>query len=188
MKKCLILQKMKVSIMKEINEEDLHLYIINKNQLDAAVITEIEKRASTESAFRKKIEEIEEYYHNYEMFSKIAKEGVFHLLPIVNKNKANEQITLAAQHNNSVEMEEKYIQTFISSDKYVMIRMFRNSALGEYEFYLVSDNSELVKNAVIKIPSLQKELISNEEGIAKIQIEYLPDNIELFVEARLIKL
>ena len=168
--------------MKEITEEELHLYIINRNQLDAGTADEIERRALIDIEFRKNIDEIAEYYRNFEIYSNIDKEGVYLLLPMKDEYQANEQLTLAAQQNTTIEHGVKYIKTFISSEKYIMIRMFHNPELGKYEFYLVSDNLELVKNAVIKIPSLHKELITNTEGIAKLQIEYLPDDIELIVE------
>ena len=52
--------------MKEINEINLHIYLINKALLDARIMEEIEKRLECDLSLKNEFEEIKEFYNNLE--------------------------------------------------------------------------------------------------------------------------
>jgi hypothetical protein len=168
--------------MKEIKEADLHLYLINKQLLDDELKKEIETRLETDKNLQDKFEEVKEFYFNLKRMDAVDK--IYQMMPMEMNFPGTEQIVLAAQQSIDTESKLRYIKTFISSEKYVMIRMFHNPKADEYEFYVICDDDKIVDKAIIRIPSLNKELITDESGFAKTVASYLPDNIELSVMLR----
>lgn len=168
--------------MKEIAEINLHLYILNRSLLDKEIVEEIERRITTDSKLTAELEEIKEFYSNYDQTEYEKTPKVFVLTPLNLKFNKPDQITLAAQQSTTTESQLKFVKTFLSAEKYIIIRMFHNPGTREYEFYVICEDERSVKNAIIRIPFLNKELITNEEGVAKIIEDYIPDNVELIVE------
>ncbi len=168
--------------MKEIAEIDLHLYILNRSLLDKKIVEEIESRIPADSPLAAELEEIKEFYSNYDQTEYEKTPKVFVLTPLNLKFNKPDRITLAAQQSTTTESHLKYVKTFLSAEKYVIVRMFHSPETKEYEFYVICEDERSVKNAIIRIPFLNKELITNEEGIAKIIEDYIPEDVELVVE------
>jgi hypothetical protein len=173
---------MENSAMKEIAEIDLHLYVLNRSLLDKEIAEEIERRIPADSQLAAELEEIKEFYSNYEQTIYEKTQKVFVLAPLNLKFNKPEQITLAAQQSTTTESRLKYVKSFLSAEKYVIVRMFHNPETKEYEFYVICEDERSVKNAIIKIPFLNKELITNEEGVASITEDYIPEDVEILVE------
>ena len=168
--------------MKEIAEIELHLYILDRSLLDKKITEEIERRISVDPQLAAELEEINEFYCNYEQTVYEKTQKVFVLTSLSPKLNRPDQITLAAQQSTTTEPSLKYVKTFLSAEKYVIVRMFHNPETKEYEFYVICEDERSVKNAIIRIPFLNKELITNEEGVAIIAEDYIPEDIELIVE------
>ncbi len=167
--------------MKEINEINLHIYLINKALLDARIREEIEKRLECDLSLKNEFEEIKEFYNNLEKIESEKTDKIYLLQPLDMKSYQSENIILAAQQSSTVQPKQKYVKTFISAEKCVMVRMFHNPKDKEYEFYVVCEGNENVMNACIKIPAFDIEIFTDENGCAKISAEYIPDDIELTV-------
>jgi len=165
--------------MKEINEIELHLYIKNKALLIPEIREEIEKRIGTESKMNEELEEIKEFYNNYESLEKDNCQKTYLLTPLKLKTNKPEQISLAAQQFIDAKPKLTFVRTFISAEKYSMVRMFHNLQQKEYEFYVICEDNKKIKNAIIKIQSMDIEIRTDENGWAKISVEYIPDDIEL---------
>jgi hypothetical protein len=167
--------------MSEIGEVELHLFYKNKDLLESWIIKEIENRLKTDESLRNEFDEIIEFYENYARLQCELTDNTFQLKPLILNLCDKEKILLAAQHSESTESQIKYIRTFLSSEKYLIVRMFNNTAIGEYEFHVISDGDENMKNAVIKIPFLNKELVTDKFGFANIKASYIPNDIEISV-------
>jgi hypothetical protein len=167
--------------MKEINEVELHLYFLNKSLLEDDVNKEIEKRLEYDQTLKDEFEEIKEFYVNLEQIENEKVTKTYMLAPLNLNSHKPENIVFAAQQSSTVEAKLMYVKTFISAEKCVIVRMFHNPTVKEYEFYVVCEGNENEKNACIKIPSMGIDLYSDENGHAKISAEYIPDDIELTV-------
>lgn len=176
-----ILIKVKNGTMKKISEIDLHLYVVNKSLLAYETVHDIEQRIIFDKKLADDIEEIKEYYQNFETYNIEDELKIFKLVPLNTGILTGAKLTLAAQQTTATSPGLKYIKTFISGEKYVLIRMFHDPINKEYEFYVLCENEALVKNAVIKILSINLEIKTNENGFAKISAEYIPDDAELTV-------
>lgn len=168
--------------MKEITEMDLHLYILNISLLDKEIVEEIGRRISTDLRLAAELAEIKEFYNNYNQTVNEKTQNVFVLTQLSTNHNSQEQITLAAQQSTATKTHLKYVKTFLSAEKYVIVRMFHKSETKEYELYVICEDERSVKNAIIRIPFLDKVLIANEEGVAKITEDYIPDDVEIIVE------
>jgi hypothetical protein len=170
--------------MKMINESDLHLYHLNKDLLNAGVRNEIEYRLSFDQGLIDEYGEIVEFYDNYEKGGTGKEVKTYSLAPLSLESDKPTNIVLAARQSESAEPCVQHVKTFISAEKYIAVRMFRNSKSKEYEFYVLSEGNENVGNACIKIPVMNRELYTDEHGFAKISAEYMPDDIEVKVILR----
>ncbi len=167
--------------MKEIPEIDLHIYVVNKSLLGLNAIQEIERRIICDKLFAEKLEEIQEYYRNFQEINIDESVNTFKLIPLYLEPSESKKMTLAAQQISATDSKFKYIKTFISAENYVMIRMFHNPENKEYEFYAMCEDESLMKDIIIKIPSINIETKTNESGVAKVYAEYIPEDIELTV-------
>ncbi len=165
--------------MKEISEVELHLYFQNKSLLEDGIINEIEIRLESDQKLLAEFEEIKEFYANLKQLN--PDDRAYLLNPMESNYAEERKIVLAAQQSAETESKLHYVRTFISSEKYVMVRMFHNPQEKEYELYVICEDNEIVKNAVIRIPFLNQEIITDEKGFARVIASYLPDDIELNV-------
>lgn len=168
--------------MKEIAEIDLHMYVLNRSLLEAEIIQEIERRTQTDCKIADELEEIKEFYRNYEQTIYEKTQKVFILTPLNLKLNKPDQITLAAQQSTATESQLKYVKSFLSAEKYIIVRMFHCPETKEYEFYVLCDDERSVKNSIIRIPFLDKEFIADEGGAVKITEDYIPDDVEIIIE------
>ena len=122
--------------MKIISETELHLYILNKDLVASEIREEIENQLECNSDLRIELDEIREFFEIFNTLEKSDSKKVFLLTPLILKTNRQEGISLAAQHATPDVSKINYVKTFISAEKYVMVRMFHNPKIKEYEFYV----------------------------------------------------
>ena len=164
--------------MKELEENDLHLYIINKSLLGADVINEIENKLAVDESFREEIREIEEFYNTFESLEN-QNAGVFTLKVLRNAGTNNNVIKLAAMRNSKSDG-QNYIKTFLSGEDYLFARLFYLSREDKYRLYIIDqENMDRVANCVVKINNKGNYIISDENGIVLFGDQNIADQVEI---------
>ncbi len=163
--------------MKEITEEDLHLYFVNKRLLSQDKVNAIETLESSDTGFRGELKEIEEYYSEYNKIS--TRKSVEYILMEYesgseNISKDDDQVKLAAMQSGTELSQQKYFKTFLSSDNYLVTRVFYNPSFQEYDLYIISESNKIdAAYAVLYLAEIGKEFVANSKGIIKIKSRFI---------------
>ncbi len=159
--------------MKEITEEALHLYVVNKNLLDLETLNKIEELLSKDTSFQDQIKEIKEFYSIYEQLS-LKTSNEFILCAAESTPEHDKSIKLAAMQSNVGLSEQTYLKTFLSADNYIITRIFYNPIEQEYDLYVIpEDNKVDVSYAVLYLSEIGKEFVADSNGVIKIKSGFI---------------
>jgi|GEM_PF-6217031 len=173
--------------MKEINEEELHLYVLNKTLLDKNILYRIEKLAAIDEAFQKELYEIKEFYSNYDRISS-NRSSVYFLGSPEAESSGHKPIKLAAMQSISESTELTYLKTFFTGDNYLITRLFYNSNEQSYNLFVLSENDKVdVANAVLFVAGIKKEFIADEKGIINIKSRFIDFPEQIIIHLPLAK-
>ncbi|MHB8579052.1 MAG: hypothetical protein ACYDA4_04220 [Ignavibacteriaceae bacterium] len=167
--------------MKEITEEELHLYILNKDLLAKDILSRIQKLATKDEIFQKKLYEIEEFYSNYNRVSS-NKNNTYSLKAPDIVTSQDKSIKLAAMQSIAESTDLTYLKTFFTGDNYLITRLFYNSKDQSYNLFIISENDKLgVANAVLYLAGIKKEFVADDKGIIKIKSGFIdfPEQISI---------
>jgi len=140
--------------MKLITDEILHFYVKNPGSLEPEIKNYIDKLIISDENFRQRVKETEEFYSEFEnteidfdvesyLTNKIE------LFPM--NNICQNKHKIAASVKTIPVDEYKYINTFISADNLVLIRVHKNEKTNEYKINLVCEDMDKVDSAVMII-------------------------------------
>ena len=159
--------------MKEITEEALHLYVVNKNLLDLETLNKIEELLSKDTSFQDQIQDIKEFYSIYGQLS-LKTSNEFILCAAESTPEHDKSIKLAAMQNNVGLSGQTYLKTFLSADNYIITRIFYNPQEQEYNLYIIpEDNKTDASYAVLYLSEVGKEFIADSKGIIKIKSGFI---------------
>ena len=173
--------------MKDISEEELHLYILNKTLLDKDTLNRIEELAAIDENFQKEIHEIEEFYSNYNSISSNIPDVYLLHAPEV-ESSGDKSIKLAAMQFIAESTDLTYIKTFFTGDNYLITRLFYNSKDQSYNLFIISEDDKVdAANAVLYLTGIKKEFVANEKGIIKIKSEFIDFPEQIIIRLALAK-
>ncbi len=159
--------------MKEITEEELHLYILNKALLDKGILNRIEELAAKDELFQKELREIEEFYSNYNRISSSRHSAYFLNAPKI-ESYNDKSIKLAAMQSIAESTDLTYLKTFFTGDNYLITRLFYNSNDQSYNLFIISEDDKVdAANAVLYLTGIKKEFVADEKGIIKIKSGFI---------------
>ena len=160
--------------MKIITDEILHLYIINKQLLEVDFLKEIDEQLKSSDIMKKRIEAIKLFYtelNNVERkkleMTSTGKESIS-LYPFeFNYNNTLKYAKLAADTVNDDKKIDayKYVKTFASAENLYLMRLHHNPVKNEFKLYILSEDAEKISNLKIRIPELNLEFVSDENGV-----------------------
>ena len=177
--------------MNIINDELIHEYVLNPAILGRDIIDEIEKRISESRDFQERVDNIREFYDDYYSLTDKRnneidlnqKTVVIHLYPLFSKHIYRElHPKIAAQSKESDADNFNYVRTFASARNLVFIRLLYNPITNVYRLYLIGDDMNIFKKTKVKIPELNLELISNDNGIVDIKNYNIEDVEKIIIE------
>ena len=173
--------------MKDISEEELHLYILNKTLLDKDTLNRIEELAAIDENFQKEIHEIEEFYSNYNSISSNIPDIYLLHAPEV-ESSGDKSIKLAAMQFIAESTDLTYIKTFFTGDNYLITRLFYNSKDQSYNLFIISEDDKVdAANAVLYLTGIKKEFVANEKGIIKIKSGFIDFPEQIIIRLALAK-
>ena len=177
--------------MNLITDEILHEYILNPTILDKSIINEIAKRVSGSEVFKERVDNIRDFYDDYYKLSDNNNDNIdttkktrsIRLHPLFSKHVYKElHPKIAAQSKETGADNFNYIRTFASARNLVLIRLLYNPITNVYRLFLIGDDMNIFKNTKVKIPELNLDLISDNNGIVDIKNYNIEDVEEIIIE------
>lgn len=173
--------------MKEITEEALHLYVVNKSLLDMETLYKIEELARRDASFQDQIREIKEFYSIYGQLS-LKTSNEFILLAAESTPEHDKSIKLAAMQSNVSLSEQTYLKTFLSADNYIITRIFYNPIEQEYDLYVIPEDNKIdASYAVLYLSEVGKEFIANSKGVIKIKSGFIDFPQQIYIRIPIAK-
>ncbi|MCL5028581.1 MAG: hypothetical protein M1480_06120 [Bacteroidetes bacterium] len=173
--------------MKDITEEELHLYILNKTLLDKDILNRIEEIAGKDESFQKELHEIEEFYSNYNQISSNRQNTFFLNAPQLETFRIK-SIKLAAMQSVAESTDLTYIKTFFTGDNYLITRLFYNSKDQSYNLFIIpEDDKGDVSNAILYLTGIKKEFLADEKGMIKIKSGFIDFPEQIIIRLPLAK-
>ncbi len=173
--------------MKDITEEELHLYILNKTLLDKNTLHKIEEIASADENFQKELHEIEEFYSNYSQISSNKRNTYYLSAPKVGSF-PDKSIKLAAMQSIAESTDMTYIKTFFNGDNYLITRLFYNSKDQSYNLFVISEDDKIdISNAVLYLAGIKKEFVADEKGMIRIKSGFIDFPEQIIIRIPLAK-
>lgn len=188
--------------MKHIPDKILNLYIIDAGQIPKEELLKIEHHLSICAECKDYLNDLNSFYKEYseikpvdipvQDFFKILEEkrkiiqsvkiNVFELFPLSNENN-NQFSRLAALQKEKVSIAYKHVFTYASAERFVILRALYNEALKKYRLYLLSDDMNLVSNAIITLNKNKETFIADKNGIIEIENDIIDfqSNIILYL-------
>jgi len=177
--------------MNIISDEILHLFLRNAELLKKEIRLEIENKLKTDIPLSKRLEEIKLFYNVYDNLN-IGREVLFKcnftndIIPLypfkteeilcVNWTKHAALHEIAEQNNYT-----RYL-TFISYENNVIIRVHSGENENEYKLFLIMEEEEKIKNAVVMIDKYDEEFIPDDNGIVLVKGIYIDESTILSVK------
>ena len=154
--------------MKHIKDEILNIYLLNSSVLEKDKIKEIELHLSKCKECKKFYNEMKSFYADLDELE--SKEQHSYKLESLygESDEKNNFMSLAAQDAEEVEKGFKYFNTYATAEKLILIRAFRNIPTGEFNLYLICEDAEKIKNALVNIQGIDRDFVSDKEGLLKI--------------------
>ena len=163
-----ILNNRKGILLKHITDEILNVYILNSSSLKENKIEEIENHLT-------KCKDCKKYYKDLKLFYsdlnnlKNSNKYSHELKSLYTESDDNNVMSLAAKNAEKDRDGYKYFNTYATAEKLILIRAFRNNSTGDFNLYLICENVEKIKNALVNIDGIDEDFVSNKEGLINIK-------------------
>lgn len=168
--------------MKHITDEILNVYILNSSSLTIKKIEEIEVHLSECKDCEKYYNELKSFYSDLNNLEKSDMYS-YELISLYPEIDENNTMSLAAQNDEQDKGGYKYFNTYATAEKLILIRAFRNYPTGEFNLYLICEDVEKIKNALVNIRGIDKDFISDKEGFLKIKDQSLDKQMKLNIHS-----
>jgi hypothetical protein len=178
--------------MKIITDEILHLFVKNASLLSKKEIEEVETQLLSNNILKERIREIKLFYsflENEEIQNlKISKYKLYNnIVPLYPFNKNSEDSKgskLAAMNSVSKTDEFRHLTTFISSENIIMIRVQFNEVRNQYRIFLIAEDTDVLKNAVLMIEGSDKEYIPDNDGVILLTNIYINEHTNFSIKLK----
>lgn len=167
--------------MKDINETDIHLFILNPDLVDPDVLNKIQIQIKTDENLKNTLEDLKEFYKNFNELYNSNLTTTFYL----EKSEKNEvsNFKLAALNKAETLNEIKYLNTYVNAEKLILTRIFYNPSENVVEFHVVFN--EIFRNVPynFKITLLNSNIvmITDKYGISKLSYDKYNKDMALLV-------
>ena len=164
-------------------DEILNIYILNSSVLSRIKVEEIENHLSDCDDCKRFYDEMKSFYSDLHNLK--SEDGTtFELRSLYSDTKDKDNfMNLAAQDAEDVEKGFKYFNTYASAEKLILIRVFKNIPTGEFNLYLICEDAEKIKNALVNIEGIDKDFVSDKEGLLKIKDIQLDKQIKINIHS-----
>ena len=176
--------------MDHIDEKLLEQYLLNQSLLSELERTNAEKHLRSCKACSKVLEFLREFYetlHSSEdsprveqfVSSLFAKSNIIHLKPFVdNAEPPSEAYTvlLAAMVNTGGSQKYKTISTLVSEFERTIVRIMHNDDEDVYRLYVLTEDSDLREKAIVALPEIHVEVVTNDRGSATFKGDFLDNS------------
>jgi hypothetical protein len=185
--------------MEHISDEIIYLFVINPNAIESAERTIIEKHIDNCSHCKEFLEESTNLFKTLNTLTsdRVSKEDFFnkmktslkylnssieteenqnilHLYEQYKLNKGSQNfLRLAAMQNASLQNRDRYINTYASAQNFVLMRVMYTSTTKGYQLYLICEDMERVKCAIVSLEGINKDLVADENGIVSLKSGYV---------------
>jgi len=179
-----------------ITNEKAHIFLTNPSLLDSKDVELIENKIKNDPAFKEFIEELRQYQDELQAPNAgIVKEmaaSIEERLKRPNKilrltalqasdDEIKNTFRMAASSQSDTIDEEKFVNTYASAEKFVLLRVFKNSFRGEYALYLVADDMKIVQNALVNFENFAGDYVADKDGLVRIKADYIDEKIASIV-------
>ena len=169
--------------MKHITDEILNIYLLDSSVLEKRKVEEIELHLSKCKECKKFYEEMKSFYidlnelenkeqHSYKLESLYSE-----------SDEKNNLMSLAAQDAEEVEKGFRYFNTYATAEKLILMRAFKDISTGEFIIYLVCENVEKIKNALVNIQGIDEDFVSDKECFIKIKDHQLDKQMQINIHS-----
>ena len=168
--------------MKHITDEILNVYILNSSSLQENKIEEIENHLT-------KCKDCEKYYNDLKLFYsdlnnlENSNKNSYELKNLYPESDDNNVMSLAAQEAEQDQVYFKYFNTYATAEKLILIRVFKNNSKGDFNLYLICEDAEKIKSALVNIERIDKDFISDKEGLIKIKDHSLDRQMKINIHS-----
>lgn len=168
--------------MKHITDEILNVYILNSSSLKENKIEEIENHLS-------KCKDCEKYYNDLKSFYsdlnnlENSNNYSYELKSLYPDSDDNKFMSLAAQNNEQDKVGYKYFNTYATAEKLILIRAFRNNSTGDFNLYLICEDVEKIKNALVNVEGIDHDFISDKEGLINVKDHSLDKQMKINIHS-----
>ena len=164
-------------------DEILNIYILNSSVLSRSKVEEIESHLSECSDCKDYYEEMKTFYSDLDNLETEDK-FIFELRSLYPDTDIKDKyMSLAAQDAEEVEKGFRYFNTYATAEKLILIRAFRNIPTGEFNLYLICEDVGKIKNALVNIEGIDKDFVSDKEGLLKIKDIQLDKQIKINIHS-----
>ncbi|MFA5404932.1 MAG: hypothetical protein WC358_08365 [Ignavibacteria bacterium] len=180
---------------KHIEDKILNIYILNPDILDSTDLININihliecqrcnKYYEEMKEFHNFIKELPDYRNSISVENEIKPQRESNIFLLKSSNllelELNNNIKLAAMHKKDKTSSYTYVDTYTSAKKYLMMRVLRDNKTGEYVLFLICDDMDKVKNALLSFEGVEKYYISDKEGKIILPSDNFIENLDFTV-------
>lgn len=172
--------------------DKIYLYNTNRTLLSEKDINKIEELISVNKEFSDLVNSVKGIQNEIASFdhSKLDAEKLSSKFRDKNKSlnifrlknlyeDETDNVKLAAMQDLKSGNEFTYVNTYASAEKFVMVRILRNPAVKQLRLYIICDDMNLVKNAIVQFDKITEQFVADENGVATINTDFLPSDIDL---------
>jgi hypothetical protein len=169
---------MKETIKMDIITDDiLHLYISKPGLIEEGLLKVLEHRIKDSEEIKERLKKIKQFHDEYirttERESGILKSEnendmiIFYPQEFGRAEKSF--VRLAADTVNDGTDNFKYVKTFACSRTFTLMRLHYNPVKKTYKLFLISERKDDISNVKVRIPELNMEFISDEDGVVDLK-------------------
>ena len=195
--------------MRHISDENIYLYVINREMLGTEELKYVDRHFSVCSECREFAELALSFLKEYDSIGsfgldsklrhtdfRMVRQGrsvsssevpesisnVFTLQPIrIYSDNGTQFPKLAAEQKPEDLDRFRHIFTYASAHKFVLLRVLYNPAKKEYDLYLVCDDMSKVGNALINFEGEEAEYVADNNGIIKLHRDFISENVNVYI-------
>lgn len=195
--------------MKHISDENIYLYVINRELLGTEELRNTVRHLSECSECREFAEMTRSFLKEYDNIGnlgldselrhsnfRIVRQGrtvgrsevpesdlsLFKLKPLRIYDDTPAQFSKLAAEQKPEDLDRfRHILTYASAHKFVLLRVLYNPAKKEYDLYLVCDDMSKVGNALINFEGEEAEYVADNNGIVKLNRDFISENVNVYI-------
>lgn len=185
-------------------DDKIFLYFINPDKLKADELKSIELEIKNNKEFSDYVQEIKSLLSEIkntekdkeidkllekninERFSSLFNEEQDSKVRIVKlsslgmlENEGRFVIKLAALQTKTSDDTFRYVNTFASANKLILLRAMYNRAINEYKLFLICDDMNMVQYSLVKISGIPRHFIAGKSGELTIKADFQISDLDI---------